>query len=300
MAILVLVSVLAFSLNGTSIRLFQTRARDAVRRLPLYQSVFCLIAALLFAAKGGFALPSLMTLLYGIAFGVFFCLATAMSAKGFAMGSMALTSLIINMSLIIPMLYSILFEREPVELLHVIGFLLFFASLCLSAHTAGDAAEADKKRSRRAGWLWLCVILLGFFSNGFTATLQKNYALHSPVNQDEMFLAVAYVVACLLFAARFLANRGKPAEGAPADRSVDLLLLIGLALTAGLGSFGGNLLLGILSTEIPGAILYPCINGGLALCTSLISFTLFREKPTAQKLASLVVGCGAIVVLNLA
>lgn len=299
MAILVVISVLAFTLNGFSTRMFQTRARDWARRLPLYQCIFCLFACLFFSIRGGFALPTAMTAIYGVAFGGLFFLASAMGALCYALGSMALTSLIINLSLVIPMLYSIVFEKEPVELLHVVGFILFVISLLLSAlSTVGDGKA--KKAAGRTGVAWLIAVMIGFFSNGFTAMIQKNYALHSPVNQDATFLGVAYAVAALIFFVRFLFCRRHPVEGEPANRSVDLLLLVGLALTAGLGSFGGNYLLGILSVEIVGAILYPCINGGLALCTSLLSFIVFKEKPTSWKIASLIVGCGAIVVLNLA
>ena len=59
------------------------------------------------------------------------------------------------------------------------------------------------------------------------------------------------------------------------------------------------LLLGKLSASVVAAILYPCINGGLAVFTTLLSFFFFREKPTALKIISILLGAAAIVVLNL-
>ena len=298
-SLFIFISVLAFACNGFGTRLFQTRFANVEQRLPLYQSLFCLISMLFFWGYGQFALPSVETLLYGIVFGIFFFLASAMSAKGNMIGSMALTSVIMNMSLIVPLLYSVLFLKESFTLLHVVGFVFFTASVVCSAWSK----DAQKKGSL----LWLIVILIGFCSNGLTATIQKIYVMKSSVNQDSVFLGVAYLVAALCFLGKYLvqyfcrtqSKAAEPVEMVPFLKDGYLLKLVAVALLAGVGSFGGNLLLGRLAPVVNAAILYPCINGGLAICTSLLSFFFFKEKPTAQKLLSILLGCVAIVVLNL-
>lgn len=289
---LILVSVLAFTCNGFGTRLFQTRFEKAERRLPLYQALFCLISTFCFWGAGSFAPPTLETAVYGIIFGVMFCLATAMGAKGYATGSMALTSVIINMSLIVPILYSVIFLQEKLTLLHIIGFILFCVSVVCSAITKGE--------NKKANLLWIIVVLVGFCANGSTATIQKMYVMNSSVNQDSVFLAVAYATATLCFVGKyFIASKKekKDADGAKVSFSY-IAKFVGVALLAGVGSFGGNLLLGRLATQVNAAVLYPCINGGLAICTTLVSFIIFREKPTIQKILSILVGCAAIVVLN--
>ena len=252
-----------------------------------------------FWGYGRFALPSAETLLYGIVFGIFFFLASAMSAKGNMIGSMALTSVIMNMSLIVPLFYSVLFLKEDFTLLHLIGFAFFTASVVCSAWTKGE-----KKKS---GFLWLIVVLIGFCANGLTATIQKIYVMNATVNQDSVFLGVAYLVASLCFLGKYLAQyyqrthskAFEPIEMTPFLKDGYLVKMIAVALLAGVGSFGGNLLLGRLAPIVQAAILYPCINGGLAICTALVSFFFFKEKPTTQKLCSILLGCVAIVVLNL-
>ena len=70
---------------------------------------------------------------------------------------------------------------------------------------------------------------------------------------------------------------------------------------SGLGSYGGNALLGILSAPggIQGPVLYPCVNGGLCIVSALCSFLFFKEKPSARKLTAIGIGIVAIVLLNL-
>ena len=292
-SILILLSVLAFTCNGFGTRLFQTRFAHAKRRLPLYQALFCVISMICFWGHGKFALPSLETCLYGVIFGILFFLASYMSAKCYMLGSMALTSVIMNMSLIVPLLYSILFLHETITVPHVIGFCFFCASVVCSA--------ISKDQQKKGNLLWLLFVLIGFCSNGMTATIQKVYALEAASKQDSVFLGVAYLTAAICFLVTFLIKRGQVTEEAPAPvRWNYVWKFIAVALLAGVGSFGGNLLLGQLAPVVNAAILYPCINGGLAVCTTLVSFFFFREKPTWQKLGSLLLGCVAIVVLNLA
>ena len=297
--IFILISVLAFACNGFGTRLFQTKFKNVPQRLPLYQSIFCLISMLCFWGYGKFAMPALETLLFGIAFGVFFFLASASSAKGNMIGSMALTSVIINMSLIVPLLYSIFLLDETPTILHLVGFAFFTASVVCSAWT--------KEKQKKASLLWLLVVMVGFCSNGLTATIQKIYVMNTETKQDSVFLGVAYLVASLCFLGKYLwqyvrrvtDKTAAPVEMAPFLKNGYLIKMILVALLAGAGSFGGNLLLGRLTPHFDAAVLYPCINGGLAICISLISFFFFREKPTLQKIISILLGCVAIVVLNL-
>lgn len=254
---------------------------------------------LCFWGNGHFALPTAETLLFGIIFGTFFFLASASSAKCNMIGSMALTSVIMNMSLIIPLLYSITVLNEEFTVLHLIGFSFFTASVVCSAWT--------KDKQKKSSLLWLVIVLVGFCANGLTATIQKIYVTKSTVNQDAVFLGVAYLVASLCFLGKYLTQytirthsaQGKQIEMVPFLHGGYLWKMIAVAVIAGVGSFGGNLLLGRLAPVVKAAILYPCINGGLAICTALISFSFFKEKPTRQKLLSILLGCIAIVVLNL-
>lgn len=292
------VAVLAFACNAFATRLFQTRFRDAARRLPRFQMTFCLVASFCFFAAGAFALPTVETLLYGLLFGVLFFLAVAMSARGYTLGSMALTSVIVNMSLLLPILYSILFLKEQPTVLHGIGFALFCGSVVSSALSAKD------RTTKRLNVAWLVAVLLGFCSNGSTAILQKNYVLNAEVNQDATFLSVAYLTAAICFCVLAIVKTKQtvPAEKVAVSARVTVLGLLaffGTAILSGVGSFLGNLLLGRLSVSVEAAILYPCINGGLAVFTTLLSFFFFREKPTLPKIVSILLGAAAIVVLNL-
>ena len=140
----ILFSVIAFTSNGFAVRLFQTRFKDPEKRLPLFQSLYCLISTICFWGMGRFALPTLQTFLYGLVFGILFCTASAMSAKAMSIGSMALSSVIMNMGLLIPILYSVIFLHEELTLLHLVGFILFCVSVTFSAFNGKESKKAKR------------------------------------------------------------------------------------------------------------------------------------------------------------
>lgn len=294
---LIIVCALAFTCNGFATRLFQTRFKDQKKNLPLFQSLYCLISTLCFWGAGGFALPTLTTALYGISFGVLFCLATAMGARAMETGSMAISSVIMNMGLIIPILYSVFMLDEKLTLLHIIGFILFVTSVIFSS--------LGGKENKKASLLWLVTVIVGLLANGLTATIQKVYIMKTPTSQDSVFLGVAYATASLCFAVKYMLSKSRASrelESGSNEKGTDglyIIKFIGVSLLASIGSFIGNLLLGKLTVNVIAAILYPCVNGGLAVFTTLVSFIIFKEKPTANKLLSILFGCAAIIILNL-
>ncbi len=77
------------------------------------------------------------------------------------------------------------------------------------------------------------------------------------------------------------------------------LVFIRPEILAGLGSFGGNALLGILCIQVDAAVLSPSMNGGLGVASGLMSFLIFQARLTLRKAAAIVTGPVAIVLLNL-
>ena len=284
------VSVLAFALNGSCTRFFQLRFSDPFYYMSLYQFLFCLIASLGFLACRDTSLPlQADTLLYGVLGGVLFFGASFFSAKSFVIGSMALSSIITNMSLLLPLLYSVLLLKEPFTLFHLIGGALFVCTFVLSA--------SGSRQKSNGGILWVVIVSLAFFSNGMNAVVTKYYLLNAAQTQSNAFMAITYFTASLAFLGLFL-QKGRHAARPPKSGGYLANLLL-ISTVSAAGSFGGNLLLTYLANKVDGAILYPCVNGGLCLVLTVISYLVFHERITLKKATAIVLGCSAIVILNL-
>ena len=287
---LIIISVCAFALNGSSTRFFQLHFANEKHYLPLYQSLFCLIASVAFLCCSDFsAAPQADTVLCGIIGGLLFFGASFFSAKGMATGSMALSSIIVNMSLILPVLYSVILLNESLTAFRIIGFLLFLCTFVLSAGTS--------KSKNGGGMLWVAFVALAFLSNGMNAVVTKYYVLNAVLQQRNTFMAITYFTAALAFLVTYLIKCKKEPDVHQTSSYFAKLTLISAISAA--GSFGGNLLLTYLADKVDGAILYPCINGGLCLLLTVMSCIFFREKLTLKKSIAIALGCAAIVILNL-
>lgn len=286
--LLILACTLSFTLNFTSTKIYQTKIQRSPRGIYIFQSLYCLIAAICFFVYGKFILPDLSDLIYGISFGILFASAVFFIAKALEIGSMSLSGIIVNMSLILPIIYSVIFMSEKMTLLQFIGLVLILVSLILSGIT--------KEEKTNSGFKWLVLILIAFFSNGSTAIIQKSYCLKYNDKNTMTFMAVAYLTSAVIF---FFINVISKDKTPLSKSSKSVGSLLSVSALAGIGSCLGNGILSVLSSKVDAAILYPCVNGGLGISVAIISFLVFKEKPNTKKIIAIILGTIAIVILNI-
>ncbi len=291
--LLMLVSVLAFATNQILTRAFQVKIQTSKNSIKLYQSLFCLVAAILYFALAGIGGENFSAgiLLSAIIFGLCFALAIVFLAKCMEIGFMSISAVVVNLSLILPVIFSWIILKEPVEILSVVGLLLIIITLVLSSASAGNTGGGNIK-------VWLLFVSIAFFTNGGSAITQKIYVADNGDGSLMMFMGVAYTVAALFFGIFYLFggdNKNSPIK----SQVTSVWLMILLAVFSGLGSFLGNGVLGYLSNKVNGGVLYPCINGGLSIAVALSSFIIFKEKFTLKKMLAIIIGIIAVVLLNI-
>ncbi len=287
--LLILLSAFSFAFNASVTRAFQVKYPGRRRALRIYQALFCLVAAIAFfilqmVQKGSF-IPTLPDLINGFLFGAFYFGAVLFLAIGYEIGSMSLTSIILNMSLFMPLIYSC-FLGDSLTVPGIIGTALIVVTMILAVDTSGD----DKKASLR----WFCIALLAFITNGFTTIVQKYHVIENGDENNMIFMTVACLCSAILFFISALF--AKDADG---NKKVGAFAVLGMATVSGLGSFAGNALMTYLCDKVSGAILYPFVNGGICIIIALASFIIFREKLTLRKLCAIAIGVSAIVLMCL-
>ena len=291
--LLIFLASAAFSLNGSAIRLFQTKYKKTKASVYLFQGAFCLIAAILYMLSGAYKTPPApITIMTGILFGACFMTASSINAYCYEIGPMSITTVISSLSLAIPLGYSCLFLNESISLYGGIGLALFIFTILISAAQSGGSKKSDMPLK------WLGGTLLLFILNGTTATIQKLTLLQAGAGQNNIFLAIAYSTAFLLFILKFIhMNKGIKFN---IEEQLRKPLRAGVtAVASGIGTFGGNGLLGYLSTLLPAALLYPVQNSAYIIFNSIAAVCFFKEKLTKFKLLAIVSGIGAVIFLSM-
>jgi len=173
----------------------------------------------------------------------------------------------------------------------ILGFVFLAGCFLLSAVNPGEKKKKDTQP------IWYLLVFLAFFCNGMGAVLLNIYGRVAGSGERNSFLAIGYLVSGLLF----LPGHFKAAkENGPVDPKQFLKPMVALLVVVGsMGGFIGNGLLMSLNLSMPASVLYPLVNGGIAVIVAIISCIVFKEKLTLQRFFTILLGLAAIVTLNL-
>ncbi len=291
--LLILAATLGLSANQVMTRTFQTKLKKTKHSINLYHLIMTASAALAcfvlaLANKTQF---SATLILPALLFGIGFSFAMLFLAKSMETGYMSLSTVLISLSLIMPVIFSWTVLSEPIETNAVIGLVLIMATLVLSSLSSKKGERGDLKK-------WIIFVSVAFISNGGCMIVQKQYVSTYGKGELMMFTAMSYLFAALIFLAVYIKrNIGKPwAIGENVSRPS---AFFAVAVVSGLGNVLANALLGYLADMVSGGVLYPCVHGGRAVLVAICSFLIFKEKPSGRKIAAICIGVAAIVLLNI-
>lgn len=279
------------SLSGLSIRSFQIYVQKHPLQMPFYQVLSMGIGSIVYLVLSGFALPA-SPASWGLALGFSLCLGASSIGYAEAMqnGPFSLTNIINSCNVLIPILVGCIVFREKLLVPHMIGIALLLSTFILS----GTGNRGEKREIRP---IWYFQILLSFLGNGFGAVILSAFnKLPEPCSSDS-FMAVGFFFGALLILLYVLLGRSRKSD------KVFLLQpswrLAGLLSVSALCVFGCNSLMIRLAAVYPSAMLFPVYNGISSVLSCLASCLLLRESMDRKKFITLLLGIGAVVLLNL-
>jgi len=289
-ALVLLCGALA-SASNICLRAFQRTLQRAPQQMQTYQALYLLPAAVIYFLIAESPLPAapepwLLTLCFGL------CMAVASigTAESLLCGPMSLTSIITSCNVVLPILMGCLVYHEALSLFHLIGIMLLLTTFVLPA-----LGSTDEKQ--KIPFKWYIFVLMAFFGNGFGAVILSIYSKLPYPGTNNSFLGISFVIAAvILFAYLLLCKRKNPELRISLQPSPLLFVL----LTCSIGCvFGTNLLILHLTGLLPASILYPLYNGTSSVLICLVSCIVFREPIDRKKLLTILLGIGAVVLLNL-
>lgn len=220
--------------------------------------------------------------LYSIAFGTAYLLSTILYVYALSTGPLALTSLFINFSLIVPTLYGIIFLGDPISYYAYIGMALLVVSLILT--------NKRDKNEKKANGKWVVFVIVATLANGICPVAQKMQQLKfdGAYKSEFMMVALLYVTVVMLICAFIKGGIKKDMKNS--------LIYGGIY---GVSNAGVNYLVMVLGTLFPVAVLFPAISAGSIITTYIISRLIFKEKFTWVQNIGYAAGISSIVLLNL-
>lgn len=226
---------------------------------------------------------NLSILPYSIAFAISFALSAIFSLTAISCGSLSLTSLIIQYSLLLPTFYGLLFLNDNISIGLIPGIILLLISLILINKKSGGIMVSFK---------WIISIFVAFLGNGMCSVVQKIQQIKFNGAYKDEFMIIALLVVCVIvgFLSVIKERRG----------------IIGyakggwyLGLVCGIMNGMVNLFVMILSGLMPLSLMFPMISSGGIITTYIVSKFIYKENLNKMQFIGFILGIGSIVLMNL-
>ncbi len=207
----------------------------------------------------------------------------------FNRGSFVLTKALASFSILIPMLFGVVFLGEPAGVLTYVGIGLFVVSIVVM--NAGLLKKSDEPRTRFDP-IWLISVVLTLLANGAISIISRLQQIHFHNECTKEFLMLSLGGSFLFLLVLSLFKERK---------EIGTAVKTGVLFGAGAGVCNGisNYLRVLSYLYIPMSIAVPAASAVGLLISLALSVAVYREKPGTRKLIAVLLQILAILSLNL-
>lgn len=259
-----------------------------VKLFFLFQGFLFLLGmvAIIFFDFSLFSHISKTTILYGLIYGVLLVGSQWLFTLALNFGTASTCTMVYSFGFIIPTICGFLFWNEVPTVWKIIGIILVFPLIIF-------VSLAKEKTKTKSNWYLLPLILSALCSGGL-GIMQKVQQQSEVANEKTTFLFIGFLLATVLSFAVYLALRLHRKHQEKSNwQTQGIIFSIGAGLCFGLA----NMVNTVLAALVPATILFPVLNIGVILLTTILGFLIFKEKPHRFEYLAFAVGITAIILL---
>lgn len=258
----------------------------------LFNGVICLFAMIYFLLtdRDGFHLvPGLWV--YGIVNAALYAAGFYYAYVAYGIGNYFLTQTITSMQFMIPIIYGLVFLKEPANWLTYASLAFSLASVLLMCYARWEKVDQNKESSGISA-KWLIATLITLFSNGVISVVAKTQQARFGMQYGNEYMVITLAGAFL-----FLLVMGVAVE----KKSIKNTFKQGIAYGMGAGFLNGlkNAINLALIALIPLSVLTPVKKGVGIVFAFLVSHLLYKERYTKLHYLSILLSIIAIVLMQL-
>ena len=249
-----------------------------------YNGLVFLASALLFARHIPDASPE--TWLFASLFAVCTVVFQLTYTHALSSGNVSLTVMIVNLSMLLPVLVSVLLFHEPFGIKHTLGILLTVCSFVLCVNFK-DGGHVTKK--------WFTLTVVAALANGLTTVSQKIFSATEFQGEKESFVSCAYLIAFLITLVIYLVCILRKANLDILKRGRVYLIAVSVGIVLALFQWLNTYAISV----IDGTLFFPVFSGGAIIFCTISGILFFKDKLTLKQGISIAVGVLAVVIMNL-
>lgn len=285
----VFLAILFFFFQNIANKEYGARFTPGVKTLiPFHVISHVAMIVSLFALGVKVQMP-LSGIIYAFFYACAFLMAIMMLMRTLTLGAVGKTTLIVNLSMLLPMLLGVLFWDETLNIFNIFGIPCVLLTLFLSVPMKNGADKINKE--------WLISVLVTFFLDGMLSVIQKLFLRACGSDYSVAFVLVSALfglgITCIISLLFFIRDR---TLSVPKDKNLIPFILIAIVVGAstGLATMFNMRALSVLD----GVIVFPIRQGGLILMMTLYGVIRYKDKFDIRTAVMLLSGLAGIVLLN--
>lgn len=279
------VSIAFAVINNLLFHGFKNRGLRGMGDILFFNAIMSVLWIVILSVLNRGAHISAQAFLWGIAYGIVMAAFLLCKMQAMATGSVSITSFIGCSSLIISTLFGVIFFKENVTVLQIVGVVLLIFSLFLTLTGSGSKEKGGKKRE---WFIWCGLFILCSGATGIIFKLHQASPVREEINQ--MLLAAA-ITSAVLFGLSSLLVQWKSDRTLPRIGREAIFFVIACAIV----SCGYNRLNISLSGMLPSIIFFPSFNGSVIILASALAAILFKERISRKQLYGMLTGIAALL-----
>ena len=246
-----------------------------------YNFYMFLISFLIMLVIGFSSLKSLnlTTFILGSLYAVFLVSAQVLLIKAMNHGGVSISSLFYSCGFLIPLFISIIFLKEPISFVQILGVILVIISFVI-------AVEQKEKATVK----WFAFAISAMICNGLVGFIQKVFKLTEYGADQGGFMIIAFLVGAII--TFFLMP--KKEKSLPSKGFMKTVLVSGASLGV------VNALNVYIVGALPAVVVFPSVNGGGIIAASLLARIFLKEKVSKRKKFGILLGLVAICIIGIA
>ena len=259
----------------------QYNIKDERPNIFLFGAFSSISALIFFVLSSGFKLNFTWEFVpYSVAFAITYATASIGIVYAMRYGSMAISTLVISYSLLIPTAYGVIFVGDDIGYIAYIGIAMLLISIFLLNTNNGEIKFSFK---------WIIWLVVTFSGNGLCSTIQKMQQITFSGNYKNEFMIIALSISGVILLIASIIQRGK----------CNIKACASLSIPSGFANGIVNLFVMLLTGSIPNAILFPSISAGGIVLSFIIAIIVYKERLSKVQLAGYILGISSIILLNL-
>lgn len=225
-------------------------------------------------------------IIYALIFGIFSSSFQIFYALALEAGPFSATCMIVNLNMILPVTFSIIFFHEKITITKITGMFLCILALFLNM----------KRDNKKVSPKWIVYVFLAFFSTGAGISItQKIFARSQYASQVEQFVFLGYLTAFLITLVLVMFQKCGRAEWNFKITRKNIFLVFVIAASLGAFQFFRT----NADSFIDAIVLNPSISGLATTFQMLSGRIIFKEKFTVKQICSICVGILSILLISI-